>query len=190
MWISPDPARQFASPYSYGPNPINSVDLDGKETLQLGVSGNAGALAGGSTGGGFALGFSRSHGFQFGFYGDLSWGAILGFGASATVNVGVSNFDDIRSLGGKSVTYGASGGELLVAGADMTWPMKIGADGHSYTDFSPDGGRTIRSPLMTLHLGVGAGSPLEFHMTPTITGVKVLAGDNGPINSCPDAPGF
>jgi RHS repeat-associated protein len=29
MWISPDPARQFASPYAYSPNPVNSVDPDG-----------------------------------------------------------------------------------------------------------------------------------------------------------------
>ncbi len=30
VWISPDPARQFASPYSYGSNPVNSVDPDGR----------------------------------------------------------------------------------------------------------------------------------------------------------------
>jgi len=29
VWISPDPMRQFASPYAYSPNPINSVDPDG-----------------------------------------------------------------------------------------------------------------------------------------------------------------
>ncbi len=31
LWISPDPARQFVSPYAYGPNPINSVDPDGRK---------------------------------------------------------------------------------------------------------------------------------------------------------------
>ena len=30
MWISPDPARQFHSPYSYGSNPVNGIDPDGK----------------------------------------------------------------------------------------------------------------------------------------------------------------
>jgi RHS repeat-associated protein len=30
LWISPDPARQFHSPYAYSPNPIVSVDPDGK----------------------------------------------------------------------------------------------------------------------------------------------------------------
>ena len=30
VWISPDPARQFASPYAYGPgNPVNGSDPDG-----------------------------------------------------------------------------------------------------------------------------------------------------------------
>ncbi len=29
MWISPDPARQFSSPYAYSPDPINGTDPDG-----------------------------------------------------------------------------------------------------------------------------------------------------------------
>jgi RHS repeat-associated protein len=38
MWISVDPARQFASPYLYagnGVNPVNGVDPDGNTTLKL-----------------------------------------------------------------------------------------------------------------------------------------------------------
>lgn len=31
MWISPDPHRQFASPYAYGSNPVNGVDPNGKD---------------------------------------------------------------------------------------------------------------------------------------------------------------
>src|SRR5207245_2297038 len=31
LWISPDPGKQFASPYAYGPDPVNSVDGDGKQ---------------------------------------------------------------------------------------------------------------------------------------------------------------
>jgi RHS repeat-associated protein len=34
VWISPDAAREFASPYSYSPNPINAVDPDGNLTLE------------------------------------------------------------------------------------------------------------------------------------------------------------
>jgi|GEM_PF-4573520 len=47
MWISPDPARQFASLYSYtgnGFNPVNGVDPDGNAWIYsrgLGSNGNA-----------------------------------------------------------------------------------------------------------------------------------------------------
>jgi hypothetical protein len=50
MWISPDPARQFASPYSYagnGVNPINFTDNDGNCLGAFLVPCIAGAVAGG-----------------------------------------------------------------------------------------------------------------------------------------------
>jgi RHS repeat-associated protein len=31
VWITPDAARQFASPYAYSPNPLNSIDPDGNQ---------------------------------------------------------------------------------------------------------------------------------------------------------------
>jgi len=40
MWISPDPARQFASLYSYtgnGFNPVNAVDPDGNSRVAVNV---------------------------------------------------------------------------------------------------------------------------------------------------------
>jgi hypothetical protein len=33
VWISPDPMRQFASPYVYSPNPVNSIDPDGRFSI-------------------------------------------------------------------------------------------------------------------------------------------------------------
>lgn len=30
LWISPDPARQFATPYAYGSSPVNGIDRDGR----------------------------------------------------------------------------------------------------------------------------------------------------------------
>lgn len=30
MWLSPDPAGQYLNPYSYGGDPVNAVDLDGR----------------------------------------------------------------------------------------------------------------------------------------------------------------
>ena len=35
IWISPDAAHQFASPYAYSPDPINSIDPDGNEDIQM-----------------------------------------------------------------------------------------------------------------------------------------------------------
>lgn len=40
LWISPDPARQFASPYAYSSNPVNTVDPDGRTTLWMAGAGN------------------------------------------------------------------------------------------------------------------------------------------------------
>ncbi len=34
MWLSPDPANQFANPYTFGGDPINFVDLDGRFILE------------------------------------------------------------------------------------------------------------------------------------------------------------
>lgn len=33
MWMSPDPARQFANPYTFGGDPVNFVDPDGRDVL-------------------------------------------------------------------------------------------------------------------------------------------------------------
>lgn len=33
MWMSPDPARQFANPYTFGGDPVNYVDPDGNELM-------------------------------------------------------------------------------------------------------------------------------------------------------------
>ena len=37
MWISPDIARQFHSPYAYSPDPINTVDPDGNKVEVAGA---------------------------------------------------------------------------------------------------------------------------------------------------------
>ena len=52
MWMSPDPAGQFANPYSYGGDPVNFVDPNGEEAITAGVVVTAaivGAIIGGST---------------------------------------------------------------------------------------------------------------------------------------------
>lgn len=39
MWISPDPAGQFANPYSYGGDPLNYIDPTGMWAMGLGLGG-------------------------------------------------------------------------------------------------------------------------------------------------------
>ena len=45
MWMSPDPAGQFANPYSYGGDPVNYVDLNG-EWVHIVVGAIVGAVVG------------------------------------------------------------------------------------------------------------------------------------------------
>ena len=52
LWISPDPAGQFANPYSYGGDPLNYVDPTGMWTA--GVAG-------------LVIGWDKQHGWSFGF---------------------------------------------------------------------------------------------------------------------------
>lgn len=35
LWISPDPAREFHSPYAYSPDPINGIDPDGRDYTRI-----------------------------------------------------------------------------------------------------------------------------------------------------------
>ena len=52
MWMSPDPAGQFANPYTYGGDPINFADPNGEEVITAGVIVTAaivGAIIGGAT---------------------------------------------------------------------------------------------------------------------------------------------
>ena len=49
LWMSPDPAGQFANPYSYGGDPINFVDPNGEFAISSIIIGAAiGAIIGGS----------------------------------------------------------------------------------------------------------------------------------------------
>ena len=53
MWMSPDPAGQFANPYSYGGDPVNFVDPNGEEAIStgavIGIAAAIGAIIGGAT---------------------------------------------------------------------------------------------------------------------------------------------
>lgn len=81
MWISPDPAGQFANPYSYGGDPLNYIDPTGMWALGLGL----------------VVGYDKSHGWSF------------GVGAAAEIgDYGVNASLSFNQDGSKSLSMGAN----------------------------------------------------------------------------------
>lgn len=37
LWLTPDPAGQFANPYTYGGDPLNYIDPNGESIMELGA---------------------------------------------------------------------------------------------------------------------------------------------------------
>ena len=81
MWISPDPAGQFANPYSYGGDPLNYIDPTGMWALGLGL----------------VVGYDSNHGWSFGVgaaaeIGDVGFNASLAFNqdGSKSLNLGAN----------------------------------------------------------------------------------------------------
>ena len=81
MWMSPDPAGQFANPYSYGGDPLNYIDPTGMWALGLGL----------------VVGYDESHGWSFGI------GAAAEFG-----NIGVNAAFSFNQDGSKSLSLSAN----------------------------------------------------------------------------------
>ncbi len=100
MWMSPDPAGQFANPYTYGGDPINFVDPNGEETITTGAAiGIAAAIS--------AIFGGASAAYQCSKYGAgscsvaISQGAIVGAAAGAAG--GAAGF----AAGGAAAAYGS-----------------------------------------------------------------------------------
>ncbi len=81
MWMSPDPAGQFANPYSYGGDPLNYIDPTGMWALGLGL----------------VVGYDSNHGWSFGFgtaaeIGDYGFNTSFSFNqdGSKSLNSGVN----------------------------------------------------------------------------------------------------
>jgi len=123
MWISPDPARQFASLYSYtgnGFNPVNGADEDGEVFNPIGAS--VGAV----------IGLRNIYIAQKAYYenGGKSYGKALMIGATAyTASVVAGGY----SLGGEGALAATSGGMLIGAGtatASSILGQKVGSGGN------------------------------------------------------------
>ncbi|HQB65189.1 MAG TPA: RHS repeat-associated core domain-containing protein, partial [Fibrobacteraceae bacterium] len=115
MWMSPDPAAQFANPYTYGGDPLNYVDPNG-EWVHIVVGAVIGAAVGTvngviqctSAGGG-----SCTKSIGVGFVGGAAVGALAaGTGGVATGIAGVG----FQSAAAGAVVGGAVGGGVGSAG--------------------------------------------------------------------------
>lgn len=95
IWMSPDPAGQFANPYSYGGDPVNYLDPTGMWALGLGI----------------VVGWDEQHGWQIGF------GAALDLSNGSTGNgVGFNLMYTWNQDDSESFNTGASGQYYWLAG--------------------------------------------------------------------------
>lgn len=122
LWLTPDPAGQFANPYTYGGDPLNYVDPNG-EFIHIVVGAVVGAVVGTVQGvvsctapGGGSCGKSVGVGFV--------GGAAVGAAAAAT---GGAASAAIGGLGG-AIAGGAAGGAISGAGNYVTQNFANGTD--------------------------------------------------------------
>ncbi len=108
MWISPDPAGQFANPYSYGGDPLNYIDPTGMWALGLGL----------------VVGYDESHGWSFGI------GAAAEFG-----DIGVNAAFSFNQDGSKSLSLSANA-SIPVFNTGLWINAGLGFNLNSYTGAS------------------------------------------------------
>jgi RHS repeat-associated protein len=149
MWISPDPARQFASPYAYSPNPVNSFDPDGKVSIKGNVGLRASLIITGGVDAEVTFNVNRFfERFAHEYYGP---GMEIVRGASEIIYKGLDLFDKYvgqgsgnnssLSIGSFDVNLAYGFGALAGAKAQYAYGLEIG-DGGDYSegligDFTP-----------------------------------------------------
>ena len=104
LWMSPDPAGQFANPYSYGGDPVNFVDPNGEEALSAGVVVTA-AIVGAIIGGASAV-------YQCTKYGAGSCSVAVTQG----ITVGAASGAAGAAAGGAVASFAAGAGEGAIGG--------------------------------------------------------------------------
>ena len=104
MWMSPDPAGQFANPYTYGGDPVNFVDPNGEEALSAGVVVTA-AIVGAIIGGVSAV-------YQCTKYGAGSCSVAVTQG----ITVGAASGAAGAAAGGAVASFAAGAGEGAIGG--------------------------------------------------------------------------
>ena len=123
LWLSPDPASQFANPYSpMGGDPVNYVDPDGESILAAAI---IGAVVGAYFGGVSATGSYTWEGFDV----TEDWDEVLVGGISGAAG---------GAAGAAAGAYAAS----LGAGTGATVGMASGSTANTVTHWALSGGRT------------------------------------------------
>lgn len=108
MWMSPDPAGQFANPYSYGGDPLNYIDPTGMWALGLGL----------------VIGYDSNHGWS------------IGVGAAAEIgDIGVDASFSFNQDGSKSFNLSANA-SIPVFNTGLWLNAGLGFNLNSYTGAS------------------------------------------------------
>lgn len=121
LWISPDPAHQFNSPYAYGGDPVNSIDPYGLWEIGLGITVGWTSRGGWSVGAGAALDLSEEIGIGASLterynYKSESW--------TTTVSAaGAIPLPGAIGYGRLGASYDTKAGTTLSAGAGVFSPV-------------------------------------------------------------------
>ncbi len=100
MWMSPDPAGQFANPYTYGGDPVNFVDPNGEEAITTGAAiGIAAAIS--------AIIGGASAAYQCSKYGAGSCSVAITQGITVGAAAGAAGAAAGIAAGGAAAAYGS-----------------------------------------------------------------------------------
>ena len=145
MWLTPDPAGQFANPYTYGGDPVNYVDPNG-EFVHVLVGAVVGAVVGTVNGAiqctapgggscGKAIAIQAGVGLLVGGATAATGGAVSGLGASVVGSAGLaSGSGTVAALAGGAVegaitgAVGGAAGYALSAGINKAQTGSFGWD--------------------------------------------------------------
>jgi RHS repeat-associated protein len=179
LWASPDPAGQFANPYSYGGDPVNYVDPSGEIVIAAILAGAAvGAVIGGGTAvyqcnvhgqgdcSGSYVATSAVVGAAAGAAGGLAAGAVSasGIGASIVGEVGLSSHSGFwAAFAGGAMEGGFSGAAAGYANYSLKALMGQ-TDGWDWKELAKSTlvGMGMGAPIGGLSSGIAYGLSEKF----------------------------
>ena len=182
LWASPDPAGQFANPYSYGGDPVNYVDPSGEIVIAAILAGAAvGAVIGGGTAvyqcnvhgqgdcSGSYVATSAVVGAAAGAAGGLAAGAVSasGIGASIVGSTGLASHSGFwAAFAGGAIEGGFSGAAAGYANYSMKVLMGQ-TDGWDWKELAKSTlvGMGMGAPIGGLSSGIAYGLSEKFQWT-------------------------